>query len=256
MKAKLNYTKRIISAFLSVVMTSVCIIFPMETTGSDEPDFKEMAEQMIVLVNEARTEEGLNPIYAVPYLCDMSYVRARECIVEFSHQRIDGSSFIDVVDTNLIPWEVSYENIAAGLSTVEDTFNQWKNSPKHWAAIMDPNITHMGAGVAYEPNSTYGWYWEQMFIKVWDDVESLPGQYYPDKYKIVPKSAGDLSGDGVIDSFDYVMINQYLANEITFNPLQVESADVFKDGAITYSDAAYLKKYILGGINELPVSPF
>ncbi|MCM1508201.1 MAG: CAP domain-containing protein [Ruminococcus flavefaciens] len=256
MKTKLNYTMRIISVFMAMITTSLCMCFPMKTSGSDEPDFKEMAEQMIVLVNEARVAEGLNPIYAVPYLCDMSYVRARECIVEFSHQRIDGTSFIDLVDENLIPWERAYENIAAGMSTVEGTFNQWKESPKHWSAIMNPNVTHMGVGVAYEPNSLYGWYWEQMFIEVWDDVESLPGQYYPDKYSIVPKSYGDLNGDGVIDSFDYVMINQYLAKEITFNPLQIESADMLKDGAITYSDAAYLKKYILGEINELPVSIF
>ena len=82
----------------------------------------------------------------------------------------------------------------------------------------------------------------------------LNGQYFPPKYKIVPKAAGDLNGDGVIDSFDYVLLKQYLSKEVTFNPLQVESADLLMDGAITYSDAAYLRKYILGEINKLPVS--
>lgn len=253
MKNKLNYTKRIISMLMSFIMAMVCIKFPMKTIGSDEPDFKEMADQMIVLVNEARVEAGLNPVYAVPYINDMSYVRARECIVCFSHNRIDGSSFVSLIDDNLVPWELAYENIAAGIGTVEGTFNQWKNSPKHWEAIMNPNVTHMGVGVTYEPNSTYGWYWEQMFIKVWDDVESVSGEYYPDKYKVVPKSAGDISGDGIIDMFDYVLLNKYLGNEITLNPLQVESADVLQDGVITYSDSAYLKRYILGKISELPV---
>ncbi len=253
MKNKLNYTKRIISSFISVIMVMVCVNFPMKTIGSEEPDFKEMADQMIVLVNEARVEAGLNPVYAVPYLNDMSYVRARECIVNFGHQRVDGSSFVSVIDDNLVPWEKAYENIASGIGTVEGTFNQWKQSPKHWEAIMNPEVTHMGVGVSYEPNSTYGWYWEQMFIKVWDDVESVTGQYYPDKYKVVPKSAGDISGDGIIDSFDYVLLNRYLNKEITLNPLQVESADVLKDNAITYSDAACLKKYILGEVTELPI---
>lgn len=256
MKIRSNYTKRIISAFIAMVMMSICVSFPMETTGSDEPDFKEMAEQIIVLVNEARTEAGLKPVYAVPYLNDMSYVRARECIAQFSHERIDGSSFISLIDDNLVPWNKAYENIAAGMGSVEATFAQWKSSPKHWAAIMNPDVTHMGAGVAYEPNSQYGWYWEQMFIQVWDDVESVPGQYYPDKYKIVPKSTGDINGDGILDSFDYVMLNKYLAGETTFNELQTESADILKDGAITYSDAAYLKKYILGDVTELPVKLF
>ncbi len=254
-----KYIKKMISLLSALVMTVVCINFPMKSEGSDEPDLKELAEQIIVLVNEARVAEGLNPVYAVPYLCDMSCVRARECISKFSHERPDGSSFIDIVDYSLVPWALTAENIAAGMSTPEDTFNQWKNSPKHWAAIMNPDYTHIGVGVAYEPNSGYEWYWEQMFVKL--DSKKCPdgvldGQYFPDKYKIVPKAAGDLNGDAVIDSFDYVLLKQYLAKEITFNPLQVESADLLMDGAITYSDAAYLKKYILGEITELPVKIF
>lgn len=255
MKTKLNYMKRIISMFLAMMMTSICMCFcPMETSGSDEPDFKEMADQIIVLVNEARMEAGLNPVYAVPYLSDMAYVRARECIEEFSHTRIDGSSFIDMVDDNLIPWERAFENIAAGMSTVEGTFEQWRNSPSHWSAIMNPNITHMGAGVTYEPNSQYGWYWEQMFITVFDDVESLPGQYYPTKFKIVPKSSGDMSGDATLDAFDLVLINQYIAGEATLNPLQLESADLFKDGVVNEIDVMCLKAYLLGKVDHLPIT--
>jgi len=256
MKTKLNYTKRIISAFISMLMMSMCVSFPVEAESVDESDFKEMAEQMIVLVNEARVEAGLNPVYAVPYLNDMSSVRARECIAQFSHKRVDGSSFVTLIDENLVPWDRAYENIASGMGSVEGTFEQFKKSPEHWAAIMNPDITHMGAGVSYEPNSEYGWYWEQMFVKVWDDVESVPGQYYPDKYKVVPKSEGDINGDGIIDAFDYVMITQYVAGDITFNPLQVESADILEDGVVTYSDAAYLRKYILGEITEIPIKLF
>lgn len=252
-----KYTDRIISVFMSLVITTLCMNCPMKSEGSGEPDLKDMAEQIIVLVNEARAEEGLDPVYAVPYLCDMAYVRARECISSFSHERPDGSSFIDIVDYSLVPWASSAENIAAGMNTAEATFNQWKNSPKHWAAIMNPDYTHMGVGVAYEPNSDYQWYWEQLFVKLDSNVcpsGELNGQYFPIKYKIVPQAAGDLNGDGVIDSFDYVLLKQYLSKEVTFNPLQVESADLLMDGAITYSDAAYLRKYILGEINKLPVS--
>ena len=252
----IKYTNRIVSVFMSLVVTTLCMHFPMKSSGSDEPDLKEMAEQLIVLVNEAREEEGLKPLYAVPYLCDMSYVRARECISVFSHERPDGSMFIDLVDYSLVPWKLSAENIAAGMDTPEATFNQWKNSPKHWSTIMSPDYTHIGVGVAYEPNSDYEWYWEQMFVSVDESVRpsgELEGQYFPSKYKIVPESAGDLNGDGVIDSFDYVLLKQYLAKEVTFNPLQVESADLLPDGAITYSDAACLRNYILGKIDKLPL---
>ncbi len=257
-----KYTNRIISVVLSLVMTTLCMRFPMKSSGSEEVDLKDLAEQVIVLVNEARAAEGLEPVYAVPYLCDMSTVRARECISTFDHKRPDGSVFSEIIDYSLVPWMGAAENIACGSNTAELTFNQWKNSSKHWSAIMNPKFTHIGVGVAYEPNDTERkcyWYWEQMFIQIDTSVcpsGKLDGQYLPAKYKIVPKSAGDLNGDGVIDSFDYVLLKQYLAKETTFNPPQMESADLFMDGTITYADAAYLKKYILGEIDELPVRIF
>lgn len=255
MKTKLNYTKRIIMIFIAVaMMMSTCIIFPMKTTGSDEPNFQEMADQIIVLVNEARAEAGLNPVYAVPYLNGIANVRAEECVELFSHERKDGSSFADLIDDDLIPWERCFENLASGMNSVEATFEQWRNSPKHWSAIMNPEITHMGAGVSYAPGSQYGWYWEQVFVKVWDDVESLPGQYYPDRYRIVPKSAGDMSGDSTLDVFDLTMINQYIAKEITLNPLQLESADLFKDGVVNEVDAMCLNAYLLGQVDHLPIT--
>lgn len=254
-----KYTNRIISVILSLVITALSMNFPMKSSGVDgvdETDLKDLADEVIVLVNEARAEEGLQPLYAVPYLCDMATVRARECISTFEHKRPDGSMFSEVIDDNLAPWIWSAENIACGMNTAELTFNQWKNSADHWKAIMNPDFTHIGVGVAYEPNDSRQWYWEQLFIEVDTDLcpsGELDGQYLPDKYKIVPKSAGDLNGDGVIDSFDYGLLRQYLAKKITFNPLQTDSADLFMDGAITYADAAYLKKYILGEIEELPV---
>ncbi|MDE5772544.1 MAG: SCP-like extracellular [Ruminococcus sp.] len=252
---------RVISALSAVVMaTAGAVNFTMKTDAAyDEPDFVELAEQVIVLVNEARAEAGLNPIYATPYLCDVAETRAEECVENFSHSRANGDSFIQAVDYDVIKWATAGENIACGMSTPEDTFEQWRNSPSHWAAIMNPDYTHMGVGVTYDPDSVYGWYWEQLFIKV--DTYAVPsgeieGQYIPDRYKIVPQSTGDIDGDGVIDSFDYVLLCQYLTKQTTLNPLQMESADILVDGVITYSDAAFLRKYILGQIDEIPYKLF
>lgn len=252
---------KVISALSAIVMATAGIgNFSMKSTASyDEPDFEELAEQVIVLVNEARAEAGLDPIYAVPYLLDAAKVRAEECVENFSHSRANGARFIEVVDYSVTPWARTAENIACGMNTPEATFEQWRNSPSHWAAIMNPDFTHMGVGVTYDPDSVYGWYWEQLFIQV-DPYEvpsgEITGQYIPDRYKIVPQSTGDIDGDGVIDSFDYVLLCQYLAKQTTLNPLQMESADILADGVITYSDAAFLRKYILGQVTQLPISLF
>ncbi len=261
MKTTNRLFAKVISALSAVVMATTGMAnFSMKSDAAyDDPDYTELAEQVIVLVNEARAEAGLDPIYAVPYLLDAAETRAEECVENFSHSRANGDSFIQVVDYNVTPWATAAENIACGMSTPEDTFEQWKNSPSHWAAIMNPDYTHMGVGVTYDPDSVYGWYWEQLFIKV-DSYEvpsgEIEGQYIPDKYKIVPQSTGDIDGDGIIDSFDYVLLCQYINKQITLNPLQTESADILKDGVITYSDAAYLRKYILNEISEIPVKLF
>ena len=240
------------------VMGNISMYSKAEYADTDI-DFKEYAEQVIVLVNEARIAEGLNPVYAVPYLCELSEIRAEECVYNFSHSRINGDSFVSIIDYDLAPWMSAAENIASGMNTPEATFEQWRNSPSHWSAIMNPEYTHMGVGVTYNEDSVYKWYWQQLFIKV-DTFENsdgyIDGQYIPDKYKIIPKTAGDVTGDGIVDSFDFILICQYINKQITLNPLQVESADVLKDGVITYSDAYYLRKYILGEVSQLPVRLF
>ena len=263
-----DFMKKVNGLFKKVISTLSAVVLATAGAGSfatksnaayDDPDFLELAEQVIVLVNEARAEEGLDPIYAVPYLCDAATIRSEECVESFSHTRTNGEKFTEVIDYDVTPWATAAENIACGMSTAEETFEQWRNSPKHWAAIMNPEYTHMGVGVTYDPDSTYNWYWEQLFIKV--DTYEVPdgeieGQYIPEKYRIVPQSVGDITGDGVIDSFDYILLCQYINKKVTLNPLQVESADVLKDGVITYSDAAGLRKYILGEVEQLPISIF
>lgn len=41
---------------------------------------------------------------------------------------------------------VGKENIAVGNVSASRTFNQWRNSPPHWALIMSRNITSVGVG--------------------------------------------------------------------------------------------------------------
>ena len=249
-----NLKKRIVSVMSALVVAFCCgRVFPAKAVIVDETDLKFMADRMIVLVNEARAEAGLEPLFMVPYLCDMAAVRSREIIFDFGHIRAEtGENFASIIDTNLVPYMRAAENIAAGSSTPEEAFEQWKNSPNHWKAIINPNYTHIGVGVAYDENSTYKWYWEQLFVTV--DGE-LDGQSIPERYKTVPASSGDLNGDSDIDPFDIITINKYLAGEIKyFNDLQAESADMLKDGVITSADIMVLKKYLLGEYDKLPMT--
>ncbi|MDE6425556.1 MAG: SCP-like extracellular [Ruminococcus sp.] len=257
---KMNVFRRVVTALTTAIMAVTANSFAFTAQAVDEtPDFQAMTDRVIYLVNEARAEAGLDPIYAVPYLSGLAEERAEECVVEFSHTRTNGQGFDEIVDYEEAPWMYIGENIASGMSTPEATFEQWRNSPSHWATIMNPNYTHMGVGVTYEPDSKYGWYWTQLFIGV-DTYEApdgkIEGQYYPNEYEMLPCATGDINGDGMVDSFDFVMLCRYINGQVTLNPRQVESADILADGAVTYSDAAYLRKYILGQIETIPVKLF
>jgi len=255
-----GFAKKLVSAVTAVFMALCCIsAAPMTTSGDDaQYSFAEYADRIGVLVNNARAEEGLAPLRVVPYLNDCANVRARELIVKWDHNRPDGGKFSSVVSRELVPYSYIGENIAAGYDNPEATFRQWKESPAHWEAILDEKFDYIGIGVTYDENSQWRWYWTQIFI---DCDKELDGAYMPAWNRIVPQSVGDLTGDGRLNSFDYILLARYAIyrkdpnSTMYLNDLQIESADVFADGEITISDAVVLKKYLIGRYKTLPVRP-
>lgn len=245
--------RKIVSAVSAAAVAFSCITGSIAAaSAAEQPDYNAMAEEIVILVNEARAEEGLAPLYMAPYLNDVANVRARECMETFSHYRPNGELFITALDTNVVGYSSAAENIAAGNSTAEATFNQWKSSSGHWNSIMSPYYTHIGVGVCYEPNSMYGWYWSQFFIATDDAVD---GQFVPERYKVVPVAPGDVNGDGCVDIYDYILLVKYKTEGAVLNDLQLESADCMRDGEITIADCVVLRKYIFGQYDTLPVSP-
>lgn|GEM_PF-2459903 len=69
---------------------------------------------------------------------------------------------------------------------------------------------------------------------------------------------GDLDGDGIINSNDYVLISRYILEVINNlpGPYAKEAADLNGDGRIDTLDAAILKRYLLEIINEFPVGNY
>lgn len=365
-----NTSSKAMAAFLSVLMALSFLTYrPRVAHAVEDTDLKAMADEIVILVNEARADAGLKPLRAVPYLNDKARERARELIFDFSHYRpgrrifyltneceftlkdvseeltesiakqldekwcfatwsedkksfrvdvkkkddvesvlicenvsfssfetteglaekisgkqffetwsednksfsVDkkyesavnkflqeekikytmGDLFITIIDAGLVPYARAGENTAGGSDNAKATFNQWKGSPVHWKAIMNPDYTHIGVGVAYEKDSTFRYYWDQIFIGT---TKELDGQYIPESTKTVPVGSGDLNGDKEISSFDLITINKFLAKEIEFNELQMQSADLLQDGIITAADAVVLRKYILGQFNTIPVT--
>ncbi len=96
--------------------------------------------ELFILVNEARTANGLAPLSWSGGLADASYVRAGEAVDCFSHTRPDGSDWWTVNP------DIMYgENLAQGQTNAQWVFDDWMNSPSHRENIMNPGYVTYGS---------------------------------------------------------------------------------------------------------------
>ncbi|MCM1220522.1 MAG: CAP domain-containing protein [Lachnospiraceae bacterium] len=168
-----------------------------------ETEYPEKADELARLVNVEREKIGLKPLFCVPYLNQVAMLRASEASTYWSHTRPNGEYFVTAVDTNIIDYASIAENLAATSETASGALEQWRNSAKHWAAIVNEGYTHMGMGVVYNPSgvNNAGWYWCQIFSNdLRGDDYVYTGQYLPEKYsgaKITICITDDSTGENI-----------------------------------------------------------
>ena len=84
--------------------------------------------------------------------------------------------------------------------------------------LLRSNRTHMGMGVTYVEGSEYGWYWSQIFTNdLYGEVE-YEGQYLPSNYEVVPADEGDINGDAIVNTFDYITLTEYPNGSDLYSP--------------------------------------
>lgn len=246
--------KRFVSIAAAAASAFVCMTVQVcSAEQSQEELLESYADEVVVLVNEAREENGLAPVYAVPVLHEVAAVRAQESTVLFDHFRPDGRYFNTAFDDFGVVYSAAAENIAAGNITPEETFEQWKNSPLHWGNILNASYTHIGVSIYCDENTELGWYWAQAFSA--SPTGEMEGQYLPVREEAVPVCCGDIDGDGVITSFDFLLLEKALKKNVVLTELQLQSADCMLDGTLTIADAIVLKKYLFNVYQMLPVEP-
>lgn len=264
----LSNLKKITAAISAAVMMIVGIAAftpTAEASVSQDIQSELLIKELSVLVNEAREKAGLEPLYLTPIVSSFAEKRAVELADYFSHVRPDGDGFETIIDYEKLPFTYISENIAAGHCTAEGTFEQLKNSPSHWEAIMNPKFTHIGIGIYYDPDSYFGWYWSQLFVRIKgelddqqiitreDFIQELHTVFGPNE--IIPQGWGDLNGDGHVNSYDQIILIKHIFDETNLNELQLKYADVLADGEINIADIVVMRKYILGAYESLPLTP-
>lgn len=119
------------------------------------------AKKLLSLVNKVRKENGLKEVSWNNSLESSAQIRAKETYTKFNHTRPNGTRYNTAINTK---YKTSGENIAAGQSSATEVFDSWMNSAGHKKNILSPNFTQMGVAVYYDKNSTYQYYWSQLFI--------------------------------------------------------------------------------------------
>lgn len=109
-----------------------------------------VAGRMIARVNHHRTLAGLAPLSPDARLSRAAGEHARAMAEHdfFAHQRNEGDSFSARASAAGYRWRLVAENIAAGLSSPEDTVDGWMDSEGHRRNILDTRLRHAGVGYA------------------------------------------------------------------------------------------------------------
>ena len=237
----------------SVFISSVIAVAGMNSvmTANADMSYSEFAEQVAYLVNEERTNQGLEPLEMSSVMNEAASVRADELTESFSHTRPDGTSCFTIYNKyNIKYMDFAGENIHAGSDTPESAVEAWLNSSGHRANILNKDARYIGVGVAYSGGS---YYWVQLF----SDLGASGGTNFtpepttssePDNFL-----KGDVNLDGSVDIADAVAVAGYVADS-SKNMLETQgitNGDVHNSGnGLNANDALAIQQYLAGIITE------
>ncbi len=119
-------------------------------------------QKVVVLTNQERIQEGLEPLTISKSAAEAAAVRAKEIAESFSHTRPDGRSFSTALKDQGVSYRSAGENIAWGQTTPEEVVTGWMNSSGHRANILSSKFTSIGVG--FYRSSSGRTYWVQLFV--------------------------------------------------------------------------------------------
>lgn len=152
----------------------VCEIKPVERKSSvaKAVAFESYALQVTELCNEERAKVGLAPLELDETLCKAADTRASELDVRCDHIRADGTKWSTILKELDYHFLTAGENVAGGSKTPQEVVDEWMNSEGHRKNILSPEYTKIGVGYAFIVDSRYGYYWDQIFAGVAENVQN------------------------------------------------------------------------------------
>jgi uncharacterized protein YkwD len=135
--------------------------------GQDGQTFTQLEQSMLNLINEDRQKHGVQPVdwdhmaadvgrlHAIE-MADLNYISHWNILGQGPDIRYGLAGGTGVVTENIYALSSRWEsggaaNITDWAGTIQEAESYLMESPGHRANILDPNHTHVGVGIAYNP---------------------------------------------------------------------------------------------------------
>lgn len=131
--------------------------------NTDNNTLTDQENQMLELVNQARSQNGLQPLKIDMELTNVARIKSQDMIDNnyFSHNSPTYGSPFDMMKDFGINYVKAAENIAGNQDSTR-AHDALMNSPGHRKNILDPDFTHIGIGI--QQGGQYGSMFTQMFV--------------------------------------------------------------------------------------------
>ena len=103
--------------------------------------------ELLNYLNDARKKQGLGTLCYDQRLITTAQMHTQEMVQmqRMTHSTLDGSTMGDRAGYLGMKWSILGENVGMGMTTAEDIFSAWMNSPGHRANMLSPNYNSCGS---------------------------------------------------------------------------------------------------------------
>jgi uncharacterized protein YkwD len=131
---------------------------PVDITQCDYSENAGYVQQLVALINEARSNAQLAPLTINPQLAAAAQAHSLDmaCGNFLSHTGSDGSWVGDRLKVAGYDTYTYQEIIAIG--SPQDAISQWRNDQPHWDMVLSPAMKDIGVGYVYSAASQFGGY--------------------------------------------------------------------------------------------------
>jgi uncharacterized protein YkwD len=147
----------VLAAFVVLVALLSVSLAPQNAAALDGEE-----SAFLTMINNYRAQNGLGALSTNDKLRDAALWMAQDMAAKsyFSHtDSLGRDPFARMADFGYTYNTWKGENLAAGVAGASGAFDLWKGSPGHDQNMLSSNFTVIGIARAYNPNSSFGWYW-------------------------------------------------------------------------------------------------